>query len=120
MAINLSNPDGQMEWDEVQPIVKIVPWARASISVTKDEKVRLHISLSELLLKECGTPKAANVQVGVKDGVAMVRMVWADDGKFPLKELDLGGARVRDIPVKPPIPDGAREVEACVMQKKDK
>lgn len=107
-------------WEDVEPIVKFVPFAKAWIKVNADGKVRVNISLSEAMLNDCGRPLKANIQVGVKDGHPMVRMVWAPDGKFTVKAMELGGARISNIPRIDPVPDGAREAEACDVIKKDK
>lgn len=109
-----------MEWEDLEPIVKTVPWCKASISVNIDGKPRLCLNLSEPAMQDCGHPKKANVQVGNKDGKTMVRMVWAPDGKFDVRNLELGGGRIHAIPVKAPVPDGARDLEPCELVSKDK
>lgn len=109
-----------MEWDDLEPVVKTVPWAKASITVNADGKPRMQLTFSEPFLQDCGHPKKANVQTGVKDGKALVRLVWAPDGKFEIKEMEKGGGRIHAIPVKEPIPDGARDLEPCELVSKGK
>ena len=50
----------------------------------------------------------------------MVRMVWKSDGKFVVRSMELGGGRVHSIPVKAPVPDGARQQESCELVEKSK
>lgn len=109
-----------MEWDDLDPVVKTVPWAKATISVNADGRPRMSLTFSEPFLKDCGHPKKANVQTGVKDGKAMVRLVWAPDGKFDVREMEKGGGRIHSITVKDPIPDGARDLEPCELVSKSK
>jgi hypothetical protein len=109
-----------MEWDELDPIVKTVPWCKAWVTVNNDGLPRLNLSLSEATLNDVGRADKANVQVVVKDGKALVRIVFGPTGKFTVKALELGGARIHNIPPKDPIPDGARDLEPCEVEKKEK
>lgn len=109
-----------MEWEDLDPIVKTVPWAKAHITVNKDATPRLNLSLSEAMLNDIGHPKKANVQFGVRNGVCMVRLTFGPTGKFNVHDLSKGGARIHGIPVKAPAPDGCREAEPCEIETKTK
>ena len=108
----------EMEWEDLTPIVKTVPWAKAWVTVNKDGKPRLNITLSEPTMKDCGNPTKATVQVATKDGKTMIRLVFGKTGKFDIKPMELGGGRIHAIECKPPVPDGAREPEACEVEVK--
>lgn len=110
----------EMEWEDVDPMVKTVPWATAWVTVNKDAKPRLCMGLSEATMNECGRPTAANIAIGTKDGKALVRLVFDPAGKFKVTEMEKGGGRVHGIPIKAPIPDGARDKESCDPIKKTK
>lgn len=110
----------EMEWEDLDAVVKTVPWAKAKITVNADSKVRMHITLSEPMFKDCGNPKRCDVQTGSKDGKTMVRLAFKATGKFEVKEMELGGARIGPISIKPPIPDGARDAESCELISKSK
>lgn len=109
-----------MEWENLEPIVKVVPRAQASVYVNKDGKPRIRVFFSETMLAECGHPESANVQFGVRDGKALLRCIWEPTGKFNVGDLGRGGARIQNIPSKAPAPDGAREAEPCEIESKGK
>lgn len=109
-----------MEWEDVDPIVKVVPRVQAATYVNKDGKVRIRMFFSDTMLKECGEPKKANIQTGVDGDKLMIRLTWIASGKFSVSDLGRGGARILNIPCKAPGPDGARESEPCEVTHKDK
>lgn len=108
-----------MEWESLDPIVKIVPRVQAAVYVNSDGKPRIRVTMSETMAKECGEPEKADVHFGVSDGVAMLRLSFHGGGKFNVGGLGRGGYRIQSIPAKAPVPDGAREAEACEVQSKD-
>lgn len=107
-------------WEDVEPVVKVVPWAQASVYVNKDGKPRIRVFFSEAFLNACGHPKSAKVQFGIDGDKALLRLTWCDGGPFKVGDLGRGGARIQNVPSKAPAPDGARDSEACEVTHKDK
>ena len=110
----------QQIWEDVEPIVKTVPWAQAAVYVNKDGKPRIRVFFSEAFLNACGHPAGAKVQFGIDGENALLRFTWDPKGAFKVGDLGRGGARVQNVPSKPPAPDGARESEPCEVTHKDK
>lgn len=104
-------------WTTLKPIVKQVPRFQASIYINKDEKVRCRVTIAEVILNEIGDYRKATVQVGLIDGVAKMRLVFAKEGDFDVHDLGLGGARISSIEAdKTIMPDGARETEPMEVE----
>jgi len=104
-----------MQWNDLEPIVKVVPRVQASVYVNKDGKPRLRITLAESFLNDIGHAEHCNIQIGADGDKIKLRMVFAKDGKFGIVNLGRGGARIASVPSQPPCPDGAREMEPCTV-----
>lgn len=109
-----------MDWQDLDVIVKTNPWAKAGVSVLKDGKPRLTITFSEPMFKDCGNPTRCDAQFAVRDGKALIRLAFKAAGKFEIAELEKGGARIRGIQVKEPVPARNRDVEPCEVEVKNK
>lgn len=108
-----------MQWEDVSPVIKAVSWATASMYINSDGKPRIRVSFSEAMMNACGHPTAANVQTAIRGDDCLVRFVWAADGRFPIKGLERGGARISAIPAKiPPCPGKACAGEPCEVEAK--
>lgn len=107
-----------MSWTPLDPIVRTVPNAKASITVTSLGP-KLTISFSEPFFREVGAPLKCDVQGGAGENAGKVRLAFSKTGKFTIVEFGKGGARVA-APVFSGIPDGAREAEPCRIDAHDK
>lgn len=105
------------EWEDMEPLVKVVPRVMASVYINKDRKVRLRVTLSETIRNLTKRAERCNVQfAGNMQGEARLRIIFDKDGKFTVKDLGLGGARISHIPAKAPIPEGNFESLPCEVE----
>lgn len=106
-------------WADMEPVVRIVPRAKASISILKGGIAKVTLSFSETFYKEIGEPKVCDVQGGTGENAGKVRLVFRKEGKFSINELGKGGARVT-LPLPEGAPNRDRDSEACEVISKSK
>lgn len=103
-----------MSWTELEPIIRTVPRAKASIQVTK-AGTKLTISFSETFYGEVGKPVRADVLGGAGENAGKVLLRFGAKGKFTITELGKGGARLA-ASIFAGIPTTAREGDACIVE----
>jgi hypothetical protein len=96
-----------MSWTELEPIAKTVPRVKASISVLADGRVKLGMSFSDSFFRDL-------VGSGEMAGKVLLRKNAA--GKFEVRPLEKGGARIMDVPAAAPLPQFDCETERCEVE----
>lgn len=106
-----------MSWIDVEPIVRTVPNAKASLIINADGIARINISFSDPFYRSMGEPTKCHVQAGTGDKLGMVRIV-PGKGKFEINALGKGGGRMQ-IRAPDGIAPRVRESETCPSVDKD-